>query len=181
MKHYVYELIDPRNNEVFYIGKGCRNRLKDHVCHVKNEQLSYKKKNPHKYNKINSILEDGYNDIKYNKKFITEDENEAFDKEEKFISEYGLENLTNICPGGDGGYNPKAKRINSEIRSGSTWEEIYGEEKAKEIKRSGAKTFPEKKIRFMACLSRKYMEKKKQIGFEKNFQNKLKKCLKESL
>ena len=141
MKHYVYELIDPRNGEVFYIGKGCKNRLKDHVCHVKNEQLSYKKKNPHKYNKINSILEDGYNDIKYNKKFITEDENEAFDKEEKLISEYGLENLTNICPGGDGGYNPEAKRVNSELRSGSTWEKIYGEKKAKEMKRKRKKKY----------------------------------------
>lgn len=29
--HYVYCLIDPRNKKVFYIGKGCGNRVFDHV------------------------------------------------------------------------------------------------------------------------------------------------------
>jgi hypothetical protein len=28
--YYVYELIDPFNNEVFYVGKGTGNRVLDH-------------------------------------------------------------------------------------------------------------------------------------------------------
>ena len=30
MKYYVYHLIDPRDNSVFYIGKGTGNRINDH-------------------------------------------------------------------------------------------------------------------------------------------------------
>ena len=29
--HYVYMLIDPRDNSIFYVGKGCGNRVFDHV------------------------------------------------------------------------------------------------------------------------------------------------------
>jgi hypothetical protein len=31
LKHYVYALIDPRNSKVFYIGKGQKNRVFDHI------------------------------------------------------------------------------------------------------------------------------------------------------
>ena len=30
LKHYVYCLVDPRNNEIFYVGKGQNNRVFDH-------------------------------------------------------------------------------------------------------------------------------------------------------
>lgn len=132
MKHYVYKLIDPRNDETFYIGKGTGDRMKHHVRNVKNEKQNYKKKNPHRYNKIRSILESGYEDVEYEKPYEYEESKKAFDKEEKLINEYGLENLVNICPGGFGGYNPEAAEANSKIRSGSTWEKIYGKEQAEQ-------------------------------------------------
>ncbi len=31
LKHYVYRLIDPRNGETFYVGRGQGNRVFDHV------------------------------------------------------------------------------------------------------------------------------------------------------
>lgn len=174
MKHYVYEIIDPRSGKVFYVGKGCKDRLKHHVRHVKNEHLSYKKKNPHKYNKINSILEDGYDDVKYKKPFITENSNEALKKEEKLISNYGLENLTNICPGGNGGYNPKVAKVNSELRSGSTWEEIYGEEKAKEMKKERSEQFSGKGNPFYGMTFEEIHGKEKADRLRKKFAKKAK-------
>jgi len=37
MKNYVYRLIDPRNGETFYVGKGKGNRVFDHINGLKNE------------------------------------------------------------------------------------------------------------------------------------------------
>jgi len=143
MKHYVYKLIDPRSGETFYIGKGTNGRMKQHVQHVKNKKQSYKNKNPHRYNKIKSILESGYDDLEYEKPYEYEESEKAFEKEKDLIAEHTLENLTNICEGRDGGYNPEAALVNKKIRSGSTWEEIYGEEKAKEIKKNRRKRYEE--------------------------------------
>ena len=51
---YCYLLIDPKNREVFYIGKGNRKRYEGH-------QYLYRSKNKHKNNKISNIIkESGY-------------------------------------------------------------------------------------------------------------------------
>lgn len=39
--YYVYALIDPRNNEIFYIGKGKRNRVFDHVRNLPKQIKPY--------------------------------------------------------------------------------------------------------------------------------------------
>ena len=43
--HYVYRLVDPRNGETFYVGKGLNNRVFDHLGEVKR---AVKKKAPDK-------------------------------------------------------------------------------------------------------------------------------------
>ena len=44
-EYYVYGLIDPRNDSIFYVGKGKGKRYLDHAaCY---NQLGYVKENPH--------------------------------------------------------------------------------------------------------------------------------------
>jgi len=90
---YVYYLIDPRNNEVFYIGKGTGNRMYYHE-----NQILKGKKIKHsfaKFDRIREILEEGYEVIK-TKVFETDDESLAYAKEAEHIKSFGIENLTNL-------------------------------------------------------------------------------------
>jgi len=90
---YVYELIDPRSGEVFYVGKGKGNRIDEHEKEAQNGYPSYK------CNKIRSIWEDGHEIIKQK---VAEfwDEDAAYEHEEERIVSIGLDNLTNITGGG---------------------------------------------------------------------------------
>lgn len=55
MKYYVYGLSDPRkNNQPFYIGKGCGDRAKAHLSKTVDNT-----ENVHKVRKINRIREAG--------------------------------------------------------------------------------------------------------------------------
>jgi len=91
---YVYLLIDPRNNKSFYVGKGCGNRIYDHV-----KEAQRSSKNSYKLNKIRKIMNLGL-DINYEKVFRTNIEAKALEYEIKIIKEIGLDNLCNITPGG---------------------------------------------------------------------------------
>ena len=115
--YYVYELIDPRVNLPFYVGKGKDKRVYFHLS----EKSRAKSENKRKYNKIQKIREDGYEpEIKLVQYF--ENENDAYDYEELLIEKYGRirydENgiLTNIC---ESSRPPKHK--------GKTYQEIYGD------------------------------------------------------
>ena len=78
---YVYALIDPRNNKVFYIGKGKGNRIFEHE-----DELNVKEKN----HVIQSIKKDGYEVKKVIVSWnMTEDE--------AFKVEASLINLFNYC------------------------------------------------------------------------------------
>ena len=129
--YYVYELIDPRDGIVFYVGKGKNNRMYEHVNKTKKGKMS--NNNPHLYYKIKQILENE-SSVKYNVILENESEEECFRVETETINKYGLENLTNIADGGLGGYNQSAVDINRQIRLGKTWEEIYGKEQAEQMK-----------------------------------------------
>lgn len=102
-QYYVYELIDPRNGEVFYVGKGNGDRMYHH------RKQAFRKKgfkiNPHRSRRICKIINEGYN-IVY-KKYECESEQVAFDKERELISKYGKRcdgtgSLTNLTDGGEG-------------------------------------------------------------------------------
>ena len=90
---YVYELIDPRTDTVFYVGKGARNRLDAHEHEARSGIKS------HKCNKIRSIWEDGHQIVK-RKVAQFWDEEAAYEHEAERIAEIGLTNLTNVLPGG---------------------------------------------------------------------------------
>lgn len=89
--YYVYELIDPRDGSVFYVGKGKGNRVKAHEREARRGKRSYK------CNKIRQILKEhgsiGFNIVKEFK-----DESKAYAFERKHIAKH--DNLTNVLPGG---------------------------------------------------------------------------------
>ena len=95
MKFYVYELIDPRNNEVFYVGKGTGNRAYVHQYIVEKYGKDVTN-NSDKFNLIGDILSDGL-DVIVKKVFKSNDEALCYEMEDKLIQEHGLYNLTNIC------------------------------------------------------------------------------------
>jgi len=87
MEYYVYKHIRLKDKSIFYIGKG------------KGDRLDCSKNRNEHWNRI--VSKDGG--------FISEiikdnlSEEEAFNFETKIISEIGLENLTNMTEGGNGG------------------------------------------------------------------------------
>ena len=119
--YYVYELIDPRNNQPFYVGKGTGRRAKTHLWEIPETR------NEHKENKIAAIRQAGLEPaIKYVVENIN-DEKLAYDIETTIIKRYGRKGydkdgiLTNICEDA----RPPNHR-------GKTYEEIYGPDRAKE-------------------------------------------------
>jgi hypothetical protein len=126
--YYVYSLIDPRNTQPFYIGKGNGTRAQTHLYNMSGVR------NIHKENKINAIRSVGLEpSIIYLVENI-EDESLAYDIESLYIKHYGRKGydpggiLTNICTDSR---PPNHK--------GKTYEEIYGLERAKEQKEKRAR------------------------------------------
>lgn len=91
-KYYVYHLIDPINNVVFYVGKGTGNRHKTHESKVIRNPLQNCKSEKDK--KILSIVNSGYS---VKSEIITNNltEIEALILEENEIEAIGIKNLTN--------------------------------------------------------------------------------------
>lgn len=90
---YVYHLIDPRNNLVFYVGKGKNNRMFKHEKCVKLGKMP--NGNKKLFDKITEIISLNLN-IKYEKVFETENEKEAYEYENYLINNFGIENLCNV-------------------------------------------------------------------------------------
>lgn len=93
MRFYVYELIDPRDDAVFYVGKGQKRRIE---CH---EAEAAKGKHSRKCDRIREIWGAGHSITKH---IVSRhsDENEALEAEASRIADIGLANLTNVFPGG---------------------------------------------------------------------------------
>lgn len=93
--YYVYTLTDPRCGGVFYVGKGKGNRISAHVKEARKGVQS------HKCNRIRAILDAGHEVVEeIVRKFKSEEA--AYRYEERLNAKIGLENLTNIEPGGRG-------------------------------------------------------------------------------
>ena len=119
--YYVYALIDPRNDQPFYIGKGTGKRAKTHLYNKRSKKDS----NSFKENKIDKIRSEGLEPLVCILKDNL-DEQTAYDLEAQYIKMYGRKEdsgiLTNLCEDN----RPPSIR-------GKTYIEAYGEEKAKEI------------------------------------------------
>lgn len=96
--YYVYGLVNPIDQQTFYIGKGHNDRMKQHVSIARNDSRDTKK-NPHLYNKIKKILNSGHTDINYEILGNELTETDAFALEAAYI-EYYSDTLCNISKGG---------------------------------------------------------------------------------
>jgi len=119
--YYIYQIVDPRNNKPFYIGKGTGRRAKTHLWEIPETRNVYKE------NKIAAIRKAGFEPVI---EYIAEniiDEQLAYDIEKILIAKYGRKGyddggiLTNVCPDN---LPPNHK--------GKTYEDIYGKERAAE-------------------------------------------------
>lgn len=91
---YVYHLVEPRNQEVFYIGKGRANRARQHVSAA----INFVGENIQKEMRIRTILHAGFHPIiiRIAEKLT---ETAAYKAERESIARFGIHNLTNICSG----------------------------------------------------------------------------------
>lgn len=92
--YYVYLLIDPTNNKVFYVGKGHGNRINQHVLGALDENL----KETEKIKRIREIEKARFEVKSYILRHELS-EKEAFEVESAIIDLLGKENLTNIVKG----------------------------------------------------------------------------------
>jgi len=108
-KYYVYTLTDPRNNHIFYVGKGTGKRSESHL-----KETIYTTKNSKKWLKIQNIL-DAKLKVQIDIHITNLSEAKAFELEKLLIHKLernwplGNGSLLNIAPGGD--WNPDSKSL----------------------------------------------------------------------
>lgn len=125
MEHYVYELLNPIDNKIFYVGKGSNNRMYIHEYRAKRPNAEINE-NIRLRNKIKSILNIG-DKVKYKKIFITNNAKQAYEMETKRILEIGLENLCNrfiFPPSSEEIYKIISMRLRGHKTSDGTKEKI---------------------------------------------------------
>ena len=113
---YVYELIDPRDGEVFYVGKGKGARIDQHEREARAGRVS------RKCDRIRELEAAGHA-VQKRKISTHRDEVDAYDAEAGLIARYGLAALTNVMSrggrGGNAGPTAYEDRINV-LRAGKT-------------------------------------------------------------
>lgn len=94
LEYYVYLLIDPRNDKVFYVGKGKGNRINQHLLGALDNKIN----ETEKIKKIRDIQNTGL-EIKHVILRHELTEKEAFEVESSVIDVLGKDNLTNLVKG----------------------------------------------------------------------------------
>lgn len=100
---YVYTLVDPRDGSIFYVGKGSKSRIAGHEREAARGVYS---------RKCDRIREIWKARRKPDRCIIEwfEDESAAYNAEAALIAAIGLQNLTNVMPGGQVWCPPKPQR-----------------------------------------------------------------------
>ena len=108
MKYYVYQLIDPRSNTVFYVGKGTGDRAYTH------NEFKDGNNNYYKNSLIKELHQQGLEPTVEIVEYFT-NEQDAYDYEDKLIETIGIDNLTNITEGArppsKQGWKPSAETL----------------------------------------------------------------------
>ncbi|WP_427834806.1 terminase small subunit [Actinobacillus pleuropneumoniae] len=132
-KYYVYFLIDPRNENIFYVGKGTGNRISQHARNARCGIID----NAEKFNRILEIQTSG-NEVSEIMFFGTDDESLAFLIERILIKKLHNFGLTNIS-GGISTNKEKArvrsKLLLSRIKSFEQWRPQLSDELLLQVKR----------------------------------------------
>lgn len=92
-RFYIYELIDPRDGAVFYVGKGSGRRIHNHEAEARRGAHS------RKCERIREIWAAG-SQVVHAVVYRFTDENDALQAEFHLIERHGLDLLTNVFPGG---------------------------------------------------------------------------------
>ena len=92
--YYVYLLIDPRNDKVFYVGKGKGNRINQHLLGALDDET-------HETEKIKKIREIQNSGLEVKHVVLRHEltSEEAFEVESAVIDVLGKDNLTNLVKG----------------------------------------------------------------------------------
>lgn len=121
-RFYVYVLIDPRDQEIFYVGKGCGRR---HTAHF-NEWKAGRVINAAKFSRIGEIVESGYKPVS---KIVIDglQERRAFAEERLLIQMIGFANLTNMAQGIDADHERRkmvawANRMIPRVKNFRDWQ-----------------------------------------------------------
>ena len=108
---YVYALIDPANQNIFYVGKGIGGRVLKHEERTRRGVLQ----NAAKVKRIQQIFAAGH-EAERRILFVSESEEVALSVEDNIIHELADFGLTNII-GGNAIQNPRVRRVATELRA----------------------------------------------------------------
>ena len=108
---YVYALIDPANQEIFYIGKGIGGRVLKHEERTRRGVLQ----NAAKVKRIQHIFAAGH-EAERRILFVSESEEVALSVEDNIIHQLADFGFTNII-GGNAIQNPRVRRVAAGLRA----------------------------------------------------------------
>jgi len=132
-KYYTYQLSHPLTDEVFYVGKGCGNRMYKHEKDVRLGKVP-NKTNYKLFNKIYDLVKKGLSP-KYEKLIENVVEIEALSLESAFIDFYGMENLCNYLKSWSGVSERRLEtRIKQSLANRGEKSYMYGKPKTKKQK-----------------------------------------------
>jgi hypothetical protein len=155
--YYVYIYFDPRSNQPFYVGKGRKKRMFDHL-----KETAETTQNPHKFYKIQKIREETGFDPPITVVHSGLSNDNACKLEMELIEKYGRESnstgiLTNLTDGGDRGcpgykHTEQDKRKMSEkwkgipLKERKCYDAIIAHNKSEEGRRKNSEANKGKKL-----------------------------------